>query len=159
MLFTENITSTIIDSQIASANALYNNILYIIRASNSGFLDASRQMGVDVNMIIAALNCTVQKSVRENYNCLDILNNPSLAKFREFFCRVSVNYDKGFYEEARNDLLDAFDSSKIDYIFWFLLGKLCGVSEFRIVSELVKAFEKSSPMVASTGSVTEESYG
>jgi tetratricopeptide (TPR) repeat protein len=73
----------------------------------------------------------------------DILNNPSLTKSRELFNRASVNYNKGFYEEARDDLLDALSSNKTDYISWFLLGKtyLFGAGEFSTVIDLDAAVD------------------
>ena len=144
-LFTESINSRIIDAQIASANTLYNNTQDMIRTFDSGFSEVSRQigiMGVNMGMAIAALNTTVQESAQAIYDKLDtmndILNNPSLTKSRELFRRASVNYNKGFFEEARNDLLEALASNKTDYISWFLLGKtyLFGSGEFSTVIDL-----------------------
>ena len=128
--FTESIKSRIVDAQIATTNAMFNNTQDMIVAFSSGLSGVSRQIGAmsaNMGMAFAALNTTVQESAQAIYERLDtmndILNNPSLTKSRELFRRASVNYNKGFYEDARNDLLDALASNKTDYISWFLLGK------------------------------------
>ncbi|GBU28581.1 hypothetical protein R84B8_02141 [Treponema sp. R8-4-B8] len=146
----ESISSRIVDAQIATTNAIYNNTQQMIGAFNSGFSDMSRQigsMGTQMSLGFAAMNSAVQKSAQAICDRLDtmndILNNPSLTKTRELFRRAQVNYDKGFYEEARNDLLEALSSNKTDYISWFLLGKtyLFGASEFSNVIDLDAAVD------------------
>ena len=149
-LFTEEISSRIVDAQIATTTALYNNTRDMIGAFHSGLSDVSRQIGVmgaNMSMAFAALNTTVQQSAQAIYDRLDtmndILNNPSLTKSRELFRRAAVSYNKGYYEEARNDLLEALASNKTDYISWFLLGKtyLFGAGEFSNVIDLDAAVE------------------
>jgi len=148
--FTESINSRIVDAQIASTNAMYNNTQAMVGAFQSGFSHMSRQIGemsVGMSMGFAALNTSIQKSAQAIYDRLDtindILNNPSLTKSRELFRRASVNYNKGFFEEARNDLLEALASNKTDYISWFLLGKtyLFGTGEFSTVIDLDAAVD------------------
>jgi tetratricopeptide (TPR) repeat protein len=145
-MFAGEIRSTLINNQVATENVMYNNTRDMLYA----FSDVSRQigeMGANMSMAFAALNTTVQKSAQAIYDRLDtmndILNNPSLTKSRELFRRASANYNKGFYEEARNDLLDALASNKTDYISWFLLGKtyLFGAGEFSNVIDLDAAVE------------------
>jgi hypothetical protein len=127
MALNESINSRIVDAQIASTNALYNNTQDMLMAlgfgfsevSNqlqSGFSNVSRQigvMGVSMGMAIAALNTTVQESAQAIYDKLDtmndILNNPSLTKSRELFRWASVNYNKGLYSIALLSL---------DNIYW-----------------------------------------
>jgi len=149
-LLTESINSRILDAQIASTNAIYNNTQEMIGAFYSGFSDVSRQIGnmsASMSMAFAALNTTVQASAQAIYDRLDtmndILNNPFLTKSRELFRRAAINYNKGFYEEAKNDLLDALATNKTDYISWFLLGKtyLFGAGEFSVVIDLDAAIE------------------
>jgi hypothetical protein len=144
------IQSTLVNNQIASENAIYNNTQAMIGAFHSGFSNVSRQIGemsANMSMAFAALNTTVQQSAQAIYDQLDtmndILNNPSLTKSRELFRRASVSYNKGFYEEARDDLLDALKSNKTDYISWFLLGKTClfGAGEFSNVIDLDAAVD------------------
>jgi len=159
--FTESINSRIVDAQIASTNAMYNNTQDMIGAFHSGFSGVSNQlqsgfssvsrqigvMGANMSMAFAALNSAVQKSAQAICDKLDtmndILNNPSLTKTRELYRRAQVNYDKGFYEETRDDLLEALASNKTDYFSWFLLGKtyLFGEGEFSNVIDLDKAVD------------------
>ena len=121
--FTKSINTRIVDAQIATTNAMFNNTqamlgeLYsgfsgVSNQLQSGFSHISRQIGVmnaNMSMAFAALNTTVQKSAQAIYDRLDamndILSNPSLTKSRELFRRAAVSYNKGFYEEAKNDLL------------------------------------------------------
>jgi len=185
-LYTDKITSTIIDAQIATEKAISNNAQEINRTLNYGFSDVSRQvnaidntvqigftnvskqistmdntmrtgfsdvsrqigvMNASMNMAFASLNSTVQESAQTICDRLDIMNNimnnPSLTKSRELFRRASVNYNKGFYDEAIEDLLQAISSNKTDYISWFLLGKtyLFGAGEFSTVIDLNTAIE------------------
>ncbi len=146
----ESINSKIVDAQIATSNAIYNNTQEMIGAFNSGFSNVSRQvgaMGAQMSMGLAALNTAVQESSQAICDRLDkmndILNNPSLTKTRELYRRAAVNYNKGFYEEARDDLLEALASNKTDYISWFLLGKtyLFGASEFSNIIDLDAAVD------------------
>jgi tetratricopeptide (TPR) repeat protein len=159
--FTESINSRIIDAQIATTNAMYNNTQDMMWAFDSGLSAVSNQlqsglsnvsrqigaMNASMSMAFAALNTTVQESAQAIYDRLDtmndILNNPSLTKSRELFRRAAVSYNKGFYEEAVNDLLEAIASNKTDYISWFLLGKtyLFGAGEFSAVIDLDKAID------------------
>ena len=160
-LFTKEIQSTLIDNQIATERALYNHTQQLdntLKAGfadvsnqlQSGFSDVSRQVGVmsaNMSMAFAALNRAVQESAQALCDRLDtmnnILSNPSLTKTRELYRRAVVSYDKGFYEEAKNDLLEALASNKTDYISWFLLGKtyLFGASEFSNVIDLDAAVD------------------
>ena len=148
--FTERVNARIVDAQIASTNAMYNNTQAMLGALDSGLSNVSRQIGAmsaGMGMALAALNTTVQESAQAIYDRLDtmndILNNPSLTKSRELFRRASVSYNQGFYEEARDDLLEALASNKTDYISWFLLGKtyLFGAGEFSTVIDLDAAVD------------------
>ena len=170
--FIESINSRIVDSQIASTNAMYNNTQEMIGAFNSGltgisdqlqsgfssvsnqlqsgFSYMSRQIGemnANMNMAFAALNSTVQESAKAIYDLLeklnDMVNNPSQTNVLDLFRRASLNYEKGYYEEARDELLDAIAINKTYYRSWFLLGKtyLHGASEFSVVIDLDKAVE------------------
>ena len=146
----ESINSRIVDAQIATTTAMYNNTQQLDGTLKAGFSDMSRQVGemtVNMSMGLAALNSAVRQSAQAICDRLDtmndILNNPSLTKTRELYRRAAVNYDKGFYEEAKNDLLEALAANKTDYISWFLLGKtyLFGASEFSNVIDLDAAVD------------------
>jgi len=147
---TESINARITDAQIATTNAIYNNTQEMIGAFNSGFSDVSRQIGemsAGMSMAFAALNTTVQQSAQAICDRLDtmndILNNPSQTKTLELYRDALESYDKGFYEEARDYLLNALASKKTNYIFWFLLGKtyLFGAGEFSNVIDLDAAVD------------------
>jgi hypothetical protein len=154
--FTEKINSVIIDSQIASARVLHNNIQLVNKTIlagfsdissqlKSGFSDISREIGVmnaTMSIGFARLNGTVQNSTMNICDRLDeindILNNPFLTKSRELYRRASLNYNKGFYKEVLEDLIRAVRYNKTDYVSWFLLGKtyLFGLSEFSDMVDL-----------------------
>jgi tetratricopeptide (TPR) repeat protein len=125
--FTEKINSSIIDAQIASAKALYNNTQLITR--QIGCMNAS------MSIELARLNSTAkesQKAICDKLDAItDILNNPNLVKSRELYNMASHNYDNGFYEEVLQDLQEAVKYNKTDYISWFLVGKtyLFGLNE------------------------------
>jgi len=160
-IFSGEIKSTLINNQNATEKALYNQTQQIdntLKAGfssvsnqlQSGFSEVSREIGVmnaSMNMAFASLNSAVQESAQTICDRLDkmndILNNPSLTKSRELFRRAIVSYNKGFYEEARDDLIEAINANRTDYISWFLLGKtyLFGTSEFSTVIDLDASIE------------------
>jgi len=122
------------------------------RQLGTGFQDMSWQLGEirsDFNQGMSLLNDTFIRKSTEICDKLDAidqkLSNPILVKSRELYRRALVNYTKEFYEEAVEDLTEALNINKTDYISWFLLGKvrLFGVGEFSSVIDLdasVKAF-------------------
>ena len=149
-VFTKRIRSAIIYSQIASERAIYNNMQILSGTLTKGFSGISRQIGImtaDMNMGFASINNTIHESAKAILEKLDmindIFNNPFLTKSRELYRRASLNYNKGFYEEVKEDLLKAVANSKTDYISWFLLGKtyLFGLSEFSDTVDLYASCE------------------
>jgi tetratricopeptide (TPR) repeat protein len=101
-------------------------------AFNMGFANVERKiekMGVDICARLDALH--------------DILNNPLLTQSRELYRRAAANYNKGFFEEALEDINAAVEKNKTDFISWFLMGKiyLFGAGEFSNVIDLKKAAE------------------
>ena len=73
----------------------------------------------------------------------DIVNNPLLTQSRELFKRALKSFEKGYFEEARDDLLQAVEKNRTDYISWNLLGQiyLYGASKYSNVINLDKAEE------------------
>ena len=73
----------------------------------------------------------------------DIVNNPLLTASRELFRRAQANAQKQFYEEALEDITQAVEKNKTDYLSWALMGKiyLFGMSEFSNVVDVQKALE------------------
>lgn len=103
-------------------NNLNMNIAY-------GFNNVERvigEMGVEINFGLARLNDTFLKSAKIICDKLDVindtLNNPRFTEARELYRQASTEYSKGFYEDARDDLLKATTIYKADVISWRLLG-------------------------------------
>jgi tetratricopeptide (TPR) repeat protein len=94
------------------------------------------------NNLIARLDDAVQQSAEAVCQRLDVihdtLKDPFLTPSREFYRRALLEYTKKIYEEALEDLRESVRINKIDYIAWFLLGKvyLFGFSEFSTVIDL-----------------------
>ena len=71
----------------------------------------------------------------------DILNNPRLTAARELYRRAATNFEKGYFEEALEDCLQAVEKEKTDYFSWYLLGNiyLYGAGKFSNTIDLPKA--------------------
>lgn len=71
----------------------------------------------------------------------DIVNNPLLTQSRELYRRALVNFEKGYYEEALEDIKAAVEKNKTDFISWNLLGQiyLFGAGKFSNVINLDEA--------------------
>ncbi len=71
----------------------------------------------------------------------DIVNNPLLTQSRELYRRALVNFEKGYYEEALEDIKAAVEKNKTDFISWHLLGQiyLFGAGKFSNVINLDEA--------------------
>ena len=71
----------------------------------------------------------------------DILNNPRLTAVRELYRRAATNFEKGYFEEALEDCLQATEKEKTDYFSWYLLGNiyLYGAGKFSNTIDLPKA--------------------
>jgi len=144
-LFAGEIKSTLIDNQIATETALYNHTQQIDGTLYQGFSSVSRQlgdMGSSMNMGLAALSSSVQKSTEEICEKLDDINktleNPLFTQARELYNRALQRYSKGFYEEALKDLNESINKNETDPFSYFLLGQtyLFGISEYSNVIDL-----------------------
>jgi tetratricopeptide (TPR) repeat protein len=160
-LFTKEIQSTLINNQIATETALYNQTQQLdgtlIAGSSSvsvqlqsGLSGVSRELGImgsAMSMGFASLNDTVQESSRIICKKLDDINetlkNPLYTEARELYNRALRNYNKGLYEEVLEDLQEAIKKNKTDPFSHCLLGQtyLFGISEFSNVINLEKAVE------------------
>jgi tetratricopeptide (TPR) repeat protein len=115
---------------------------------NAGFAGVSNQLG-ELNASFSAGVARIAADIDKMSDAVcakldelhDVLNNPLLTQAREFYRRAAVNNGKGFYEEALEDLKQALEKNKTDYISWFLLGKvyLFGAGEFSNVISLDSA--------------------
>lgn len=147
----KSIVATQIESTEAlgrNMNAGFNDLSGKLGVINNSLNAVSRQigeMGVAMNMGFVRLDTTVQKSaiaICERLDCIsDTLQNPSLTQAREYYVRALVNYKKGFYEEALEEVKECLKINKVDYISWFLMGKvyLFGLGEFSDVIDLDSA--------------------
>ena len=97
-------------------------------AIRSGFVQGMGRFN-DTLVLASGEVCSVLDKINGD------LSNPFLEKSRKLYRRALLNYSKGFYEEAVEDLDKAIEINKTDYIAWFLLGKtyLFGAGEFSCV--------------------------
>ena len=104
-----------------------------------GYMSASFSFGLDR---ISDTLKGMSKDICDKLDAIhDIVNNPLLTQSRELFRRAIVSYNKGFFEEALEDVQAAVEKYKTDYISWFLMGKIYafGAGEFSNVINLEKA--------------------
>jgi len=100
-----------------------------------------------MTMGFVAINKSVQEASRAICNKLDSINetlkNPLYIESRELYNRALINYNKGLYEEAIEDLNEAVIKNKTESLSYFLMGQiyLVGVSEFCNVIDLSKSIE------------------
>lgn len=82
----------------------------------------------------------------------DIVNNPLLTASRELYRRALKNYQNGYFSEALEDIKQAVEKNKTDYISWELMGEiyLYGAGKFSNVinlDEAEKAFENAAKYI------------
>jgi len=101
-----------------------------------GYMTASFSIGFD--RITSTLQY-ISKDICDRLDAIqDIVNNPRLTEARELYRSAVVHCNKGFFEEAVEDLKAALGKTKTDYISWFLLGEvyLFGKGKFCNVIDL-----------------------
>jgi tetratricopeptide (TPR) repeat protein len=143
-------TFAIVATQAALARTFQAGFDKVNNTLDMGFSGISNQLGTMTAAFSAGLDRVadnikqMSKAICDRLDAIhDIVNNPLLTQSRELYRRAVVNYSKGFFEEALEDIKAAVEKSKTDYISWFLLGKvyLFGASEFSNVIDLDKAIE------------------
>jgi len=111
----------------------------------SGISNQLGQMGAAFSCGLDRISDTlkgISKEICDKLDAIhDIINNPLLTQSRELFRRSILNYNKGFFEEALEDIRAALDKYKTDSMSWFLMGKLLafGTGEFSNVINLEDA--------------------
>jgi len=155
------LNQTLLDNQVATEKAIYNNMQQIDGTLMAGFSGVSNQlsdvsrelgsMGSTMNMGFAFLNSAVQESSKAICNKLDTIHDtlakPKYTQAKELYDRALKNYNDGFYVEALEDLHEAIDIAKYDrplsYIIYFLMGQtyLRGISKFSNVIDLDASIE------------------
>ncbi|GHV06185.1 hypothetical protein FACS189485_14300 [Spirochaetia bacterium] len=143
-------TFTIIATQNALQRTFQAGFDKVNNTLDVGFAGVSSQLGSMTAAFNTGMARTVD-SIKEMSGKIcdrldaihDIVNNPLLTQSRELYRRSIANYNRGFFEEALEDIKAAVDKNKTDYISWFLLGKvyLFGASEFSNVINLDLAIE------------------
>jgi len=143
-------TYAVVASQTALAKTFGAGFDKMNSTLDMGFAGISNQLGSMTSAFSAGferLEAALGKMTEEICNRLDnihdIVNNPLLTQSRELYRRAVVNYNKGFFEEALEDLKVAVEKNKTDYISLFLMGKiyLFGVSQFGNAIDLFKAVD------------------
>lgn len=132
-------TYSIVASQKILAEIYQQGFDSLNNTLNYGFYYMSEGLS-DINKSILAMNEAICNKLDEIH---DIVNNPRLTAARELYRRASTNFEKGYYEEALEDCLQAVEKEKTDYISWYLLGNiyLYGAGKFSNVINLDKAEE------------------
>ncbi|GHV81314.1 hypothetical protein AGMMS49944_31050 [Spirochaetia bacterium] len=101
-----------------------------------GYMTASYEAGVALQ-IDAIKN--LSEDICSKFDIIQkVLENPLLTQARELYRRAVGNYNKGFYEEALDDLKVSIEKNTTDYLSWFLAGKayLFGINEYGNVIDL-----------------------
>jgi hypothetical protein len=143
-------TFAVIASQAALARTFQQGFDKVNNTLDMGFSGISSQLGsmtaaFSIGLDRVADNLKqMSKDICDRLDAIhDIVNNPLLTQSRELYRRAIVNYNKGFFEEALEDIKTAVEKNKTDYISWFLMGKvyLFGASEFSSVISLDPSIE------------------
>jgi tetratricopeptide (TPR) repeat protein len=141
-------TYTIVASQDALKRTIQNGFDSVNNTLDMGFTGVSKQLGImtsSFTMGMVGVTQAIEKMTEEICSRLDkihnVLNNPLLIQSRELYRRALTNYTKGFFEEALEDIKQAVEKNKTDYISWFLEGEVYafGAGEFSNVINLDEA--------------------
>jgi len=130
-------TYTIVASQAMLAQTFQHGFNSINNTLEIGFDRMSAQMA-DIANTINTMSDKICSKLDEIH---DIVNNPLLTQSREFYRRALTNFEKGYYEEALEDIKAAVEKNKTDFISWHLLGQiyLFGAGKFSNVINLDEA--------------------
>ena len=130
-------TYAIVASQAMLAETFQHGFNSINNTLEIGFDRMSAQMA-DIADAINAMSDKICSKLDEIH---DIVNNPLLTQSRELYRRALTNFEKGYYEEALEDINAAVEKNKTDFISWNLLGQiyLFGAGKFSNVINLDEA--------------------
>ncbi|MBQ0052493.1 MAG: hypothetical protein KBT11_10605 [Treponema sp.] len=120
-------------------DSVNNTLDFGFERMSSGLNNIAEEMNGLVDSI-SAMSDAICNKLDELHG---IMNNPRLTAARELFRRAASNYEKGYYQEALEDCLQAVEKEKTDFISWYLLGQiyLYGAGKFSNVIDLQKAEE------------------
>lgn len=130
-------TYAIVASQAMLAQTFQHGFNSINNTLEIGFDRMSAQMAE----VADAINAMSDKICSKLDEIHDIVNNPLLTQSRELYRRALTNFEKGYYEEALEDIKAAVEKNKTDFISWNLLGQiyLFGAGKFSNVINLDEA--------------------
>lgn len=130
-------TYAIVASQAMLAETFQHGFNSINNTLEIGFDRMSAQMS-DIADAISAMSDKICSKLDEIH---DIVNNPLLTQSRELYRRALTNFEKGYYEEALEDIKAAVEKNRTDFISWNLLGQiyLFGAGKFSNVINLDEA--------------------
>lgn len=141
-------TSTIIASTDVLAKTYHQGFNILNNTIDMGFSGISNRLG-EMNAVFSLGFDRISDTLKDMSNEIcdrldaihDIVNNPLLTQSRELFRRAVISYNKGFFEEALEDIQSAIDKYKIDCISWFWMGKILafGAGRFSNVINLEKS--------------------
>jgi len=130
-------TYAIVASQQTLAQTFQHGFSSVNNTLEIGFDRMSARMA-DIADSIDSMSDKICSKLDEIH---DIVNNPLLTQSRELYRRALVNFEKGYYEEALEDIKAAVEKNKTDFISWNLLGQiyLFGAGKFSNVINLDEA--------------------
>lgn len=130
-------TYAIVASQAMLAQTFQHGFNSINNTLEIGFDRLAEQMAEAAD----AINAMSDKICSKLDEIHDIVNNPLLTQSRELYRRALTNFEKGYYEEALEDIKAAVEKNKTDFISWNLLGQiyLFGAGKFSNVINLDEA--------------------
>jgi tetratricopeptide (TPR) repeat protein len=153
----EGMHTDLIASQAAIKQTLQQGLSGVSNQLNQGFSNVSRELGQmtaafafglnqisdGLNVMAHSLNFMSDAMCKRLDALHNIANNPLLTQAQELYRMALVNYNKGFFEEALDNVKQAIEKYKTDYMSWFLLGHIYafGQGEFSNVINLEQAID------------------
>ncbi|MDR0474446.1 MAG: hypothetical protein LBH43_12335 [Treponema sp.] len=136
--------TAIVASQAALARTYQQELSGVSRElgqMTSAFSFGLNRVSNGLNVMAHSLNFMSDAICKRLDALHNIANNPLLTQTQELYRRALVNYNKGFFEEALEDVKQAIERYKTDYMSWFLMGHIFafGEGEFSNVKDLEQA--------------------
>jgi len=151
----KGMSTDLVASQTTLARTYQQGLSGVSNQLDQGFSGVSRELGQmtaafsfglsrvsnGLNVMAHSLNFMSDAICKRLDALHNIANNPLLTQTQELYRRALVNYNKGFFEEALDDVKQAIEKYKTDYMSWFLMGHIYafGEGEFSNVINLEQA--------------------
>ena len=126
---------------VASQEMLASTFSHGFNSVNNTLSIGFDRMSMKMAEIANAINAMTEEVCSRLDEIHDIVNNPLLTQSRELYRRALTNFEKGYYEEALEDIKSAVEKNKTDFISWHLLGQiyLFGAGKFSNVINIDEA--------------------